>query len=122
MQTRCHKLQVGIICFAIVAFGCEAHAQNLTTRSTGCLGSDGNFSLFALGDAPLAGCPAGQNQVALKLDDLGTIGTGKSADFIVLDANPLENISNAHRISSVYIRGAAVDRTALRRRLVGQAE
>jgi hypothetical protein len=70
MQGRCHKLPVGIICFAVIAFGCEAQAQNLTTRSTGCLGSDGNFSLFALGDAPLAGCPAGQNQVALKLDDL----------------------------------------------------
>jgi hypothetical protein len=70
MRTRCHKLEVGIICFAIMAFGCDAQAQNLTTRTTGCLGSDGNFSAFALGDAPLAGCPAGQIQVSLKLDDL----------------------------------------------------
>jgi hypothetical protein len=53
-----------------MVFGCEAQAQNLTTRTTGCLGSDGNFSGFALGDAPVAGCPAGQNQVSLKLDDL----------------------------------------------------
>jgi hypothetical protein len=70
MHARCHKLQVGIICFVVMAFGCESQAQNLTTRTTGCLGSDGNFTLFALGDAPLAGCPAGENQIALKLDDL----------------------------------------------------
>jgi hypothetical protein len=42
----------------------------LTTRTTGCLGSGGNFSLFALGDVPVQGCPAGENQVSLKLDDL----------------------------------------------------
>jgi hypothetical protein len=70
MHARCHKLEVGIICFVVMAFGCESQAQNLTTRTTGCLGSDGNFTLFALGDAPLAGCPAGENQIALKLDDL----------------------------------------------------
>ena len=54
---------------AVMALGCEA-SQDLTTRTTGCLGSGGNFSLFALGDAPLQGCPAGEDQVALKLDDL----------------------------------------------------
>jgi hypothetical protein len=71
MQSRCHKLEVGIVCFAVMAFGCELQAQDLTTRTTGCLGPGGNFSLFALGDAPLQGCPAGENQVSLKLDDLG---------------------------------------------------
>ena len=70
MHPRCHKLEVGAICLAIMAFGCEIQAQDLTTRTTGCLGSGGNFSLFALGDAPLQGCPAGENQVSLKLDDL----------------------------------------------------
>jgi hypothetical protein len=53
-----------------MSLGCEGQAQNLTTRTTGCLGSGGNFSLFALGDAPLQGCPAGENQVSLRLDDL----------------------------------------------------
>ena len=35
---------------------------------------------------------------------------GKIADFIVLDANPLDDITNTRKISAVYLRGAAVDR------------
>jgi imidazolonepropionase-like amidohydrolase len=50
----------------------------------------------------------------LGADRLGTIAVGKSADFIVLDANPLENIANSRRIAQVYLRGRAVDRDALR--------
>jgi imidazolonepropionase-like amidohydrolase len=42
----------------------------------------------------------------------GTIEPSKSADFIVLDANPLDDITNTRKISSVYLRGAAVDRSA----------
>ncbi len=50
----------------------------------------------------------------LSLNDMGTVATGKSADFIVLDANPLENIVNTRRISEVYLRGQRLDRAALR--------
>ena len=47
----------------------------------------------------------------LRLADTGTLQAGKSADFIVLDANPLDDITNTRRISSVVLRGAAVDRS-----------
>jgi imidazolonepropionase-like amidohydrolase len=50
----------------------------------------------------------------MRLDQLGMVAQGKSADFIVLDANPLENIANVRRINQVYLRGQAVDRAALR--------
>jgi len=55
----------------------------------------------------------------LELDQLGTVAAGKSADFLVLDANPLDNIANTRRISRVYLRGGEVDRAALRTRLNG---
>jgi imidazolonepropionase-like amidohydrolase len=49
----------------------------------------------------------------LGLRDMGTLAVGKVADFIVLDANPLENIRNTRRISSVYLDGVKFDREAL---------
>jgi len=49
----------------------------------------------------------------LGLQDLGRLASGKSADFIVLDANPLENIRNTREIAAVYMRGIALDRNAL---------
>lgn len=50
----------------------------------------------------------------LKLDKMGVLAPGKEADFLVLDANPLDNITNTERISSLYIKGAEVDRASLR--------
>ena len=38
---------------------------------------------------------------------------GARNDFIVLDANPLENISNTRRINKVYLRGEEVARAAM---------
>ncbi len=52
-------------------------------------------------------------------DDLGTIGAGKSADFLVLDANPLDDITNTRALSAVHLRGAAVDRDGLGERFRG---
>jgi imidazolonepropionase-like amidohydrolase len=50
----------------------------------------------------------------------GTVAVGKSADFVVLDANPLDDITNTRRIDAVYLRGAAVDRDALSARFMGR--
>lgn len=51
---------------------------------------------------------------ALGAHQLGMVAPGKSADFLVLDADPLEEIANSRRISAVYLRGREVDRASLR--------
>lgn len=42
--------------------------------------------------------------------DLGTLSTGKWADFMVLDANPVTDIANVKRIASVWVAGNQVRR------------
>ena len=46
----------------------------------------------------------------LKLATMGALAPGKEANFLVLDANPLDDITNTQRISTIYMKGAEVDR------------
>ena len=44
-------------------------------------------------------------------DDSCNNAAGKRADFIVLEANPLDDITNTRRIANVYLEGEMVDRS-----------
>ena len=64
----------------------------------------------------------GNSAALLALDEVGTLDTGKSADFVVLDANPLDDITNTRRIVDVYLRGERVDRAGLSATWLGKAQ
>jgi imidazolonepropionase-like amidohydrolase len=85
------------------------------------LGTDGNrpwgpheemLDMVLAGMTPMQVIVAATRNSAelLRIADAGTLQAGRSADFIVLDANPLDDITNTRRISTVILRGAAVDR------------
>jgi imidazolonepropionase-like amidohydrolase len=48
-----------------------------------------------------------------KLATQGTIEPGKTADLLLLDANPLDDIHNTQKIRAVILRGQLLDRPAL---------
>ncbi len=73
------------------------------------------------GMSPMAAIVAGTSRAAdyLGRSDLGSLQVGKRADFLVLDANPLDDIRNTRRIAALYLDGNEIDRQAIRARLIG---
>lgn len=87
------------------------------------VGTDGNTSWaphVEMADMVAAGMTPAQVIVSatkngaafLRMSDTGTIAVGKNADLLVLDANPLDDITNTRKISAVYLKGAVVNRAA----------
>ncbi len=68
-----------------------------------------------LGMSPAEAIVAATSRPAelMDLTELGTLAAGKRASFLVLDANPLDDIKNTRRIAAVYLDGAKLDREAL---------
>jgi imidazolonepropionase-like amidohydrolase len=106
-------------------FGIQARNLERLAREgvTIALGTDGNVPWgphLEMADMVAAGMTPAQVLVAatknaaefLRIPSAGTVASGNSADFIVLDANPLDDITNTRRIRDVYIRGEHIDRSA----------
>jgi imidazolonepropionase-like amidohydrolase len=72
-------------------------------------------SMAKAGMSPMQVIVAATGRAAefLGLDKTGSLAVGKEATFLVLDANPLDNITNTQRISRIYFKGTQVDRSAL---------
>ncbi len=75
-----------------------------------------------MSEADVIVAATGSSAELMGWDELGTLAPAKSADFIVLEGNPLEDITHTRRIRSVYLRGAEVDRQAIATRLKGEPQ
>ena len=119
------KIQAGATDRPQVAATWAIQGRNLKKMSDAgvkiTVGTDGNTPWaphVEMADMVAAGMTTSQVLVAatrngaefLRIPNTGTIAPGMIADLIVLDANPLDDITNTRKISAVYLRGAAVDR------------
>jgi imidazolonepropionase-like amidohydrolase len=105
-------------------FGIQARNLNRLSRAGVriTMGTDGNrpwapheemADMVSTGMTPMQVIVAATRNSAafLRVTDAGTLDPGMSADFMVLDANPLDDITNTRKISAVYLHGVPVDRS-----------
>jgi Amidohydrolase family len=79
-------------------------------------------SYVAAGLTPYQALATGTRNVAEllgNLDETGTIGTGRRADLILLEGNPLADIDNLGRRAGVMVGGVWYPRDEINRRLAG---
>jgi hypothetical protein len=107
--------------FGYLKIPMEVGLPILSGRDTG--GADAGFKthsdmaiLVDRGLTPLAALQAATINPARAIqatDSLGTVAAGKLADLVLLDANPLADITNTTQISAVVANGRYFDRAAL---------
>lgn len=77
-------------------------------------------ALVGAGLTPYQALRAGATNPAIYLDladSFGTIEVGKRADLVLLDGNPLADITNVYRRAGVMVAGRWLDATAIQRLL-----
>jgi imidazolonepropionase-like amidohydrolase len=80
-------------------------------------------SLVLAGLTPYQALRTGTVDVATHFGtkDMGTIAAGKRADLILLDANPLDEITNSSKIAGVMLGGRWMPKQELEKRLEGKS-
>ena len=75
--------------------------------------------LVEAGLTPMQAIVAGTSRAAafIGLPNHGVLASGKVADMLILNANPLDDIRNTRRINGLYIQGHEIDRSALAKQL-----
>jgi len=91
-------------------------STNRVTSPPGRLLQAGGHSGGANGIAPNSDEQSGE--VSWLQAILGSVDSGKIADLVLLTADPLEDIRNTQKISSVLAHGRFLDRAALDRILM----
>jgi imidazolonepropionase-like amidohydrolase len=119
------KIQAGATDRPQVAATWAIQARNLKKMADAgvriTVGTDGNTSwaphvemadMVAAGMTPSQVITSATRNGAdfLRIANTGTIANGQIADLLVLDANPLDDITNTRKINAVYLRGVAVPR------------
>jgi imidazolonepropionase-like amidohydrolase len=114
----------------LVAMMRSAHVGLLAGTDTGASnpymfpGSSLHEELALLVDAgltPMEALQAATRNAAVfmgKLDTLGTLEKGKSADMVLLDRNPLDDIRNTRTINTVVVRGKVLSKGDLEKQLL----
>lgn len=91
--------------------GFSIHRELLRMRDAGM----SNFEILKSGTV-------NAGQYFAKQDSFGTIEKGKRADLVLLNGNPLADITNAAKVEGVMVRGRWLDRKDLDARLAKIAE
>lgn len=99
-----------------------AHPINLAGSGASAFGTMPGISmhtelelLVRLGLTPREALAAATSNYSEKFgwNELGLVEAGRRADLLILDADPVKDISNTRKIRSVILEGVVLDRTAL---------